>query len=142
MARSTAIARVTTTAVGLALAVAGCGGNGEPDGVVKDFARAWQSKDYGKACSYLSSSAEAQVVGEALTDGDVGSGDPCEGGLRALLSREAAKLGELSDTEDVDIASDEQNATVTYSAGGRWSLAEVDGKWLISEPLPFVESAP
>lgn len=59
--------------------------------------------------------------------------------MAAARPQFSGEFDKLADTEDVDIASDKDSASVTYKAGGVWELGEVNDKRLIDAPLPFLE---
>jgi hypothetical protein len=128
---------------------------------VKDFVNSLGSKDWPEACQRLTDGAKAQlavaVVEDVLEDEDAAAPElDCEESLKAAHERldkgvfsAKARIEALANIEDVDVAPDEDSATVTYAAtknddgitiedAGSWELEEVGDEWRIDSPLPFV----
>jgi hypothetical protein len=127
------ILRKTCTALLALLCIGGlaCGSKSEEDDVkstAKNFTSAFLDKDYGKACSLMTSETRSRLASAAKSIGKKG----CEGTLESaarLLNARSRKRLESYKVESVKIKGD--SATAKDNNGQSQRLRKEDGNWRI-----------
>ena len=145
--------------IGLAAALAGCGGDDEKattepgksgdaegaEAVVRDYLRALVAKDGAKACAQLTPAYQKSVVMQNEEFAKKEGARTCPALIDAVTaaSRRVTFEGQplnARTVEDVELVGavrqggQEQNATVTGAQGlQRYELVTSDGRWLIAE---------